>query len=227
MSIFERSVLIITSILVIIGIISSNINVHWYENTYVVEDGFIENLTVVPLLIVFFYALKVLFKKEVKQKSWKFKSVWFIIALFSLFVAGEEISWGQRIFQIETPEFFQQHNAQNETNLHNMMIGEYKINKIVFSKMINISIAIYLLAFPYFFRKNKNFKVFLNNRGIPVAQNYQIIACIILFISILFIPTGKNAELLEGGICLLFMLIMLFPYNRRQIKPWTVKTEIS
>lgn len=216
LSFFERLVLIFTTIILVIGIISSRINLYWYENIYVVEDGFIENLTIVPLLLVFIYGLKIFF--STKKESWKFKMIWLFIALFSFFVAGEEISWGQRIFQIETPEFFKENNAQNETNIHNLMFGDFKVNKIVFSKMINIGIAIYLLIFPFIYRKNIKIKNYLNSRGIPIAQNYQILACIILFISILFIPTGKNAELLEGGICFLFMLIILFPLNKLEIK---------
>jgi hypothetical protein len=31
----------------------------------------------------------------------------------------EEISWGQRLFHVSTPEFFEEHNLQKEINLHN------------------------------------------------------------------------------------------------------------
>ena len=46
-----------------------------------------------------------------------------LIALFiigCLFMALEEISYGQWIFGWESPAFFQEINAQKETNLHNM-----------------------------------------------------------------------------------------------------------
>jgi hypothetical protein len=36
--------------------------------------------------------------------------------------AGEEISWGQRIFGIETPEAWAEVNVQRETNLHNLEV---------------------------------------------------------------------------------------------------------
>jgi hypothetical protein len=45
------------------------------------------------------------------------------IALFTLgclFFAGEEASWGQHYFGWASPEFFQEHNEQGETGLHNM-----------------------------------------------------------------------------------------------------------
>lgn len=43
-----------------------------------------------------------------------------IIALAFFVFGGEEISWGQRIFGIETGEFLQEHNWQGETNFHNL-----------------------------------------------------------------------------------------------------------
>lgn len=39
-------------------------------------------------------------------------------ALF-LFLALEEISWGQRLFGLESPGFFDSYNLQHETNIHN------------------------------------------------------------------------------------------------------------
>jgi hypothetical protein len=43
-----------------------------------------------------------------------------LAALMFFFVAGEEISWGQRIFGWVTPEIWQKINVQQETNLHNV-----------------------------------------------------------------------------------------------------------
>jgi hypothetical protein len=43
-----------------------------------------------------------------------------LVALFCLFVAGEEISWGQRLVGYHSPEAFLAHNAQQEATLHNL-----------------------------------------------------------------------------------------------------------
>lgn len=40
-----------------------------------------------------------------------------------LIVAGEEISWGQRVFGWATPEVLQVENVQGETNLHNLHVA--------------------------------------------------------------------------------------------------------
>jgi hypothetical protein len=42
------------------------------------------------------------------------------LALFFLVCAGEEISWGQRVFGFGTPEAVAEHNEQDEFNLHNL-----------------------------------------------------------------------------------------------------------
>jgi hypothetical protein len=43
-----------------------------------------------------------------------------LLSLASLFVAGEEISWGQRVFGWGTPEELDAINHQGETNVHNI-----------------------------------------------------------------------------------------------------------
>jgi len=36
--------------------------------------------------------------------------------------AGEEMSWGQRIFNFQTPDFIARANRQSEFNLHNLFV---------------------------------------------------------------------------------------------------------
>lgn len=59
-------------------------------------------------------------RKYFKQRN-RLGGVLSILICLVLFVmAGEELSWGQRIFGWATPEAIAEINAQNETNLHNM-----------------------------------------------------------------------------------------------------------
>jgi hypothetical protein len=46
------------------------------------------------------------------------------LALLFFFGAGEEISWGQRMFGFKTPEPLAQVNKQDELNLHNLSVLE-------------------------------------------------------------------------------------------------------
>lgn len=43
------------------------------------------------------------------------------LALFCFLVAGEEISWGQRLLGYLPPEYFLSHNIQVEANIHNLV----------------------------------------------------------------------------------------------------------
>lgn len=50
--------------------------------------------------------------------------VYLLLAVLMFICAGEEISWGQRIFGWGTPEGWSEMNAQAETNLHNLTVIE-------------------------------------------------------------------------------------------------------
>jgi hypothetical protein len=52
-----------------------------------------------------------------------FKDGWFAwgLSLFCFMVAGEEVSWGQRLVGYVPPEIFLKHNYQEEANIHNLL----------------------------------------------------------------------------------------------------------
>ena len=49
-----------------------------------------------------------------------------VLGAVLLFAAGEEISWGQRIFEVDTPEMLVDSNEQDELNLHNLVGLQHK-----------------------------------------------------------------------------------------------------
>jgi hypothetical protein len=55
---------------------------------------------------------------------------WFLVglSLFCVFVAMEEISWGQRVFGHRPPDYFLAENFQQELNLHNMASTDVRMN---------------------------------------------------------------------------------------------------
>src|SRR5690606_21726008 len=99
--------------------------------------------------------------------------------LILLFGAGEEISWGQRIFGFDTPEAIYQHNAQGEMNLHNLKFGEYKINKIIFSQLLGLMIFLYFIPLPFLYRKKEAMRMWCERLAFPVARNWQILLFIL------------------------------------------------
>lgn len=208
----EIILLSIVFILVIAGIVICRVDKQWFEDVYTHEDGFVENFTVFPLSIALVVSLTYIIKLGAKR-SWMFILCMLFAAVFSVFVAGEEISWGQRLFHVQSSEFFKEHNAQGETNLHNMVVDGQKVNKIIFTWLLSLLIAFYLLLLPYLYAKKAAVKRFIDWAGIPIPHRVQIIASLALFICIALIPSSKGSELLEAGITSIFLLILLYPQN--------------
>jgi len=85
-----------------------------------------------------------LLPRFIKQKKWLAVSLLAILSLV-LFVMGmEEISWGQRVFQWQTSEYFSEHNVQGETNLHNL-------NTQLFQDVLFFGGFILLAVLPFFY----------------------------------------------------------------------------
>ncbi|KUK79653.1 MAG: hypothetical protein XD95_0227 [Microgenomates bacterium 39_7] len=88
---------------------------------FIEEDNFIEYAQFFVLLSgslwIGYYSLKA--KRKSKKSTF---IICLLMALSLFFVAGDEISWGQRIAGLETPETIAQHNRQNEITIHNLEI---------------------------------------------------------------------------------------------------------
>jgi len=184
---------------------------------YVQEDGIAEWLTVAGLLL----GSVVCFTRFVKlfhSKSRWFLAVTLCLSLFLFFAAGEEISWGQRIFGLKTPEYFQQHNAQQETNLHNLVLGGVKLNKLIFSVILVGLLGIFLVVVPWLYQKSTGIKKVLDASAVPVPRLYQVIGFLLVFGLTSLIHHGKSPELLECCGALLFFLIVRYPKNQEAFK---------
>lgn len=65
-----------------------------------------------------------------------------------LFAAGEEVSWFQRVLNMDTPEFFLKHNRQGEANIHNLMIGDVSVHKDIMVKLTFVAGMTHNLILP-------------------------------------------------------------------------------
>ena len=78
------------------------------------EDGVFENLEAIDYLIAAAALFYVTF-------AMRLRNIWVLgVALMFLMAGGEEISWGQRLLGVDTPEGLKAVNVQGETNLHNL-----------------------------------------------------------------------------------------------------------
>lgn len=82
------------------------------------EQGLVEWLTPVVLLPGIVFGLLIL---RLRASLPGFQSrLWLLmVTLGAIYMAGEEISWGQWLFHWDTPEAYAAINKQSETNLHN------------------------------------------------------------------------------------------------------------
>jgi hypothetical protein len=90
------------------------------------EDGFYESVGALCFftasVLFFILYFRSLSGNNLLVFSTRKNIFYFLLGILFLFVAGEEISWGQRIFNLQTPAFFQDKNIQGELNLHNLDI---------------------------------------------------------------------------------------------------------
>ncbi len=70
------------------------------------------------------------------------------LSLLCALAALEEISWFQRILDIQSSEYFLQNNRQGETNIHNLAVGDGSLHKNVLLKLIFIAGITHNLILP-------------------------------------------------------------------------------
>lgn len=196
-----------------LGIYYSNTNLQYFDEVYTKEDGFAEYGTAF-LLFCSSILLFLRFFKLFKQKKALWKVGIFLMAAIFLFGAGEEISWGQRIFNVESSEYFLENNAQGETNLHNMVIDGKKVNKIIFSQLLTLILVIYLIITPILYRKFEVIKNLANQFAVPIVKWHHTIAFLVSTSILVFMPSNRKWELYELAFGAIFFLIFLNPLNK-------------
>jgi len=214
---FEQTLLTLMFVLLFIGIILSRINYDAYK-AYVAEDSIIEWLTV----IAFFCSADVSIKRALKLKNkrnFRFIVVLLLFSLAFIFGAGEEISWGQRIFGLHSSNFFIQHNSQHETNIHNLILMHIRINKVIFSFLLGSIIAMYFLVVPILYQKKDRVKNFIDSHAIPVPRIQHVVSYLIFSIIIKLFHAPDKWELLEMAGAFVFYLILLNPLNLEIYNP--------
>ena len=185
----------------------------FFNSNFAVEDGVVEYGTAVMLLLISILCLYRLFKTgKGKPALWKLGT--FVFALLFFFGAGEEISWGQRIFEIESSEFFKENNAQSETNLHNLVVEGKKINKIIFSQLLMVVMVMYLIISPILYRKKEWFKNLANKFAVPIVKWHHTIAFLVSTALVAINPPDRKWEVYELAFGVIFLLIFLEPLNK-------------
>lgn len=85
-------------------------------NALTYEDQLVENLSAVWYLL----AGILLFVVASNEQRGLARAIYIMVGIALVFIAGEEISWGQRIIGFATPDYLLDINDQEEFNVHNI-----------------------------------------------------------------------------------------------------------
>ncbi len=128
------------------------------------EDYWVEYLTPAWFLL----AGLLLFVIAWKEGSLFRRCVYILGGLAMVFAAGEEISWGQRVFGFATPDFLASLNIQNEFTVHNIIYGLFA------SVYLNGALLLCMATCAAFFcRKDRLF-------GIPLPSVLLMLGLLIM-----------------------------------------------
>ena len=90
------------------------------------EDGLFENLTAACFFgasLSFFYLYATDTAMNTLGRLRMHRNIFYLFLGLLFFIgSGEEVSWGQRMFGIKTPESWAAINMQNELNIHNLSV---------------------------------------------------------------------------------------------------------
>lgn len=152
-------------------------------NFFTAEDGLFESLTA---LYFFLSSLFFLMAYDFSQRITSYskdhsKKHIFYLLLAGVFFVGcmEEISWGQRILNLQTPESFSQYNRQHEVNIHNLMWfhgdvdGQRKNFLELFlniDRLFSLFWMSWCIIIPIFYAYSAKVRYFLESIGMPIVS---------------------------------------------------------
>lgn len=206
----------------ILLILAASVAIHlrspvFFDDVYAVEDGLVETATALFLLICSPILLGAALRLWRKGRHGAAALTAFYGLLFFV-AAGEEISWGQRIFGWQTNDFFLQNNKQHETNLHNLVIGGFDVNKILFGATLTIVTLIYLLVLPPLYRRVEWIRRLVDALVIPVPGLRHSVLAIVASLVVAAMDQNRKWEVYELVFSMLMVSIFLLPQNRERIR---------
>lgn len=206
----ERVALAVLAALTAIGVVLALYDARLFR-AYTSETGPIENLTVVALVgggVVCFRRLW-----RLRRRPALFLLATALLGTLFVVAAGEELSWGQRLLGFQSPEFFAQHNAQREANLHNLIAGGVKLNRLVFGTGLFIAVLVYCSLLPVGYRRWPSVRRLADALAVPVPRVRHIAWYAALALVATLIPSKFKWEVLELVSATIFLLITALPLN--------------
>jgi hypothetical protein len=210
-SFLERLVLGVVAALTAIGM-----GVALYDATlfraYTSEAGPVENLTVTMLLAGAFICFRRV-RRLAGRRPGLFLAATALLGVLYLLAAGEELSWGQHVLGFKAPEFFKDHNAQSETNLHNMVVKGVKINRLVFGSGLLVFVLGYCVGLPVGYRRWPWLRRLADAVALPIPQTRHLVWYAALALVADLTPSNFKWEVMELVSATMFCLFTALPLN--------------
>ncbi len=189
----------------------------YFHLTFAAEDKLVEYGTAVFLVISSIILIRNTIGLSAKKRMMAAALTAFYALLFFL-AAGEEISWGQRIFGWESGEFMLENNKQDETNFHNLIIptpfGDFHLAKTLFGSVLTTVILLYLAVLPFLYTRVESIRNLADRFVVPVPGIRHAFFAIAASLVILAIDVPRKWEVYELIFSLLTASIFLLPQNR-------------
>lgn len=187
-----------------------------FTNDFAIEDGPVEYGTAFFLLL----ASMVLLRNAAALKGKRGLGAALVTGFFALlffFAAGEEISWGQRIFGWESNEYFKQANAQQQTNIHNLVVGDIRLVKTLFGGVLSLVLLTYLVVLPLLCLRFEALVRLANRLVIPLPDMRHMGLTLLATLVIFSIQMMTKWEVYEFVFSLTAVSIFLRPRNADQV----------
>ncbi len=184
----------------------------YFQFTFAAEDRLVENATAIFLAV----ASLVLVSNAARltgRGARRAAGLTAVYALLFFFAAGEEISWGQRIFGWETNDFFAENNYQGETNLHNLMVGEVRLAQVLFGSVLTTVLLLYLVVLPLLYPRVAWIARLADALAVPVPGLRHGVLALLASGVVAAIQVPRNWEVYELVFALLATAIFLAPQN--------------
>lgn len=180
-----------------------------FTTVFAREDGIVEYSTAILL----FCASLALLGLALRNSGYR-KGLLALYALAFFFAAGEEVSWGQRIFGWESGEFWQENNYQGETTLHNLVVGDVHLAEEVFGNALSLILLSYLVVLPLVYPIASWARRFCDVLAVPVPSRLIALLAVLWTVLIVWIDLPRNWEVYEFAFSVFACLIFLNPINR-------------
>jgi hypothetical protein len=149
---------------------------------------------------VFFFASAAMYGFRLVLARSPYRLFFGLLAVACVLVVLEEISWGQRLFDIATPEIMRHYNLQKEVNVHNLIIGPVETTlKVVIYRLVALGLVLYGFAFPLALAVNWKPAGRLEKLGIPAPPLYLwpfFVISAILQLELFYFNEAEVAEII-------------------------------